>query len=129
MSTGEQNRPHQFATTHWSIVAAAGQQSSAAKQRAMTTLCERGRFRSFLLAWAGKAAQFDKLKAYLGPSGADLPYKSIAADLEMTEGSVKVAVHRLRRRCRDLLRDEIAQTVASRDEIEDELRELFAAVG
>ena len=47
----------------------------------------------------------------------------------MTEGAVKVAVHRLRRRYRELLKEEIAQTVADPAEIDDELRELFAAVG
>jgi RNA polymerase sigma-70 factor (ECF subfamily) len=46
----------------------------------------------------------------------------------MTEGAVRVAVHRLRRRCRELLRDEIAQTVACEDEIDDEIRGLFAAL-
>ena len=47
----------------------------------------------------------------------------------MTEGAVKVAVHRLRRRYRELLNEEIAQTVADPAEIDDELRELFTAVG
>ena len=42
----------------------------------------------------------------------------------MTEGAVKVAVHRLRRRYRQLLREEIAQTVASPEEIDDEIRYL-----
>ncbi len=46
----------------------------------------------------------------------------------MTEGAVRVAVHRLRRRYRELLKEEIAQTVAGPDEIDEELRELFAAV-
>ena len=47
----------------------------------------------------------------------------------MTEGAVKVAVHRLlRRRYRELLKEEIAQTVADPAEIDDELRELFSAV-
>jgi RNA polymerase sigma-70 factor (ECF subfamily) len=41
---------------------------------------------------------------------------------------VKVTVHRLRRRYRELLRDQIAQTVASETEIEDEIRHLFAAL-
>jgi len=42
---------------------------------------------------------------------------------------VKVAVHRLRQRYRELLRAEIANTVASPDEVDDELRHLFAALG
>ena len=44
----------------------------------------------------------------------------------MTEGSVKVAVHRLRHRYRDVLREQIAQTVTTRTEVEEELRDLLA---
>lgn len=76
----------------------------------------------------GKLAQFETLKIYLGGSRQNVPYQEIADRLEMTEGAVKVAVHRLRRRCRDVLRSEIAQTVADPAEIEDELRSLFATV-
>jgi len=47
----------------------------------------------------------------------------------MSEGAVKVAAHRLRRRYRELLREEIAQTVATPAEVEGELRDLFAALG
>lgn len=47
----------------------------------------------------------------------------------MSEGAVKVAVHRLRKRFRDLVREEIAQTVSSPDEIEDELKHLWSSVG
>ena len=57
------------------------------------------------------------------------PYRQVAEALGMSEGAVKVAVHRLRRRYRELLKEEIAQTVADPAEIDDELRELFAAVG
>jgi RNA polymerase sigma-70 factor (ECF subfamily) len=46
----------------------------------------------------------------------------------MTEGAVKVAAHRMRRRYRDLLRAEIAQTVASKDEIADEIRYLLSCL-
>ncbi len=53
------------------------------------------------------------------------PYQRLAADLGMTEGSVKVAVHRLRQRYRERLLEEIAQTVASPDVAESELRHLF----
>jgi RNA polymerase sigma-70 factor (ECF subfamily) len=47
----------------------------------------------------------------------------------MTEGAVKVAVHRLRRRYRELLKEEIAHTVTSPEALEDELRELRAVLG
>jgi hypothetical protein len=58
-----------------------------------------------------------------------VPYAEIAAGLDMTEGAVKTAVHRLRHRCRELLRAEIAQTVNSPQDVDDELRDLFEAVG
>ena len=46
----------------------------------------------------------------------------------MTEGAVKVSVHRLRRRFGELVRGQIERTVASPDEIDDEIRQLFAAL-
>jgi RNA polymerase sigma-70 factor (ECF subfamily) len=46
----------------------------------------------------------------------------------MTEGAVKVAVHRLRRRYRELVRDEIAQTVTTEAQVDEEIRDLFAAL-
>ena len=52
----------------------------------------------------------------------------IAAQLGTSEGAVKVAVHRLRQRYREVLRAEIADTVASPGEVEDEIRSLFAAL-
>jgi RNA polymerase sigma-70 factor (ECF subfamily) len=47
----------------------------------------------------------------------------------MTEGALKVAVHRLRHRYRELLREEIAQTVTSPAEIDEEIRYLFTTLG
>ena len=76
---------------------------------------------------AGKAKLFECLKETLTGDG-PRPYAQIAADLDMSEQAVKVAVHRLRRRYQELLRAAIAQTVASADEIDDELRDLFSAV-
>ncbi len=76
-----------------------------------------------------RRAQFERLKVYLLGDGPQLPYATTGEDLGMSEGAVKVAVHRLRRRFRDLVRAEIANTVASPEEIDDELRHLWAAVG
>ena len=76
----------------------------------------------------GKLKLFDCLKDFLTGQKGVASYAEIAAELDMTEGAVKVAVHRLRRRYRELLRDEIAQTVAHPEEIDDEMRELFAAL-
>jgi RNA polymerase sigma factor (sigma-70 family) len=231
-----------FATTHWSIVLAAGRRPSPFSHQALATLCEtywyplyahvrrrgyraeqaqdliqeffarllaenylrvadpqRGRFRSFLLAalnhflakerrraraqkrgggrimlswdfltaegrygaepaheltadkiyerrWAltlidralaqlreeaarsGRSEQFEQMKPYLGGDEGAVPYRELATALGMTEGAVKVAVHRMRRRCRNLLRKEIAQTVAGPQEVEEELRDLFNVV-
>lgn len=76
---------------------------------------------------AGKEAQFGALSTYLAGKGGR-SYADTAAELGMSEAAVKVAVHRLRRRYRDLLRDEISHTVSSVEEIDDELRYLWAAV-
>jgi RNA polymerase sigma-70 factor (ECF subfamily) len=76
-----------------------------------------------------KLKLFDRLKAYLGGDKSAVPYRLLADELGLSEGAVKVAVHRLRRRCRELLRAEIAQTVATPEDVEDELRDLFKAVG
>jgi RNA polymerase sigma factor (sigma-70 family) len=78
---------------------------------------------------AGKRALFEQLRGCLtGDSGLP-PYAELAVRLNLTEGAVKVVVHRLRRRYRGVLRDEIAQTVADPAEIDDEIRELFSALG
>jgi RNA polymerase sigma factor (sigma-70 family) len=71
---------------------------------------------------------FGHLVIYLAPAKETLPYREAAARLEMTEGAVKVAVHRLRKRYQELLREEIAQTVSTEEEIDEELQELFAAL-
>jgi RNA polymerase sigma-70 factor (ECF subfamily) len=76
----------------------------------------------------GKVELFEALKPCLLGERTAQPYAALALKLAMTEGSVKVAVHRLRQRYRQLLRDEIAQTVAKPEEIEDELRYLFAVL-
>ena len=233
----------QFATTHWSVVMAAGRPKSASYQQALETLCKtywfplyaylrrqgydshqaedytqaffagllargglrladpkRGKFRSFLLtslkhflsnerararakkrgggrkvlsldfqnaesqyaleprdelspeklferSWAltvlartmarlqaeavstNKQKLFDHLKGYLTAEKSSVPYRDVASELDMTEGAVRVTIHRLRRRYRELLRDEIAQTVTSDDQIDEEIRDLFAALG
>jgi RNA polymerase sigma-70 factor (ECF subfamily) len=76
-------------------------------------------------AAAGKEALFDRLKVCLAGGRHELPYSNLAAELAMTTGAVKVAAHRLRQRYRDRLRQEIAETVASPAEVEDEIRDLF----
>jgi RNA polymerase sigma-70 factor (ECF subfamily) len=74
-----------------------------------------------------KAKLFDCLKPFLMLGKSVIPYAEAAANLGLTEGAVRVAVHRLRRRYRELLRDEIAQTLSRPDQVEEELRALFGA--
>ncbi|HZN37141.1 MAG TPA: RNA polymerase subunit sigma-24 [Pirellulaceae bacterium] len=79
-------------------------------------------------ATAGKQALFDALKVYLtGEAGAP-PLRHVAGQLQMTEGAVKVAVHRLREKYREALRAEVAQTVAAEGDVDDELGLLLAAL-
>lgn len=72
----------------------------------------------------GKGELFENLHAYLG-SGQARSYAESAKDLEMTEGAVKVAIHRLRKEFGELLRNEIAQTVVSPSEVDEEIRYLL----
>jgi RNA polymerase sigma-70 factor (ECF subfamily) len=76
----------------------------------------------------GKGEQFEALRFCLMGERSTVPYAEIASRLGMTEGAVKVAVHRLRRRYRILLREFIADTVATPDDIEDELQHLLKAL-
>jgi RNA polymerase sigma-70 factor (ECF subfamily) len=77
---------------------------------------------------AGNTALFDSLKQLL-PDEPDAPSQAdIAAHLGMTENAVRQAFHRFRQRYQSLLREEIAHTVATPGDIEDELRHLIAVV-
>lgn len=78
---------------------------------------------------AGKGPLFEALKSALVEPGRGAAYHEIGAALGMSEGAVKVAVHRLRKRYRGLLLDEIAHTVADQAEIDEELQTLMAALG
>src|SRR5271155_4363205 len=80
-------------------------------------------------AQAGKADSFDRLKGFLTGEQTAVTYGQLAAELNMSEGALKVAVHRLRRRYRELLRAEIEETVADPEEIDQEIRDLFSALG
>jgi RNA polymerase sigma-70 factor (ECF subfamily) len=73
----------------------------------------------------GKAELFGALKLTLSGASESQPYAALASSLDMSEGTVKVAVHRLRRRYRALLQAEIEKTVASRQEAKEEMRHLF----
>jgi RNA polymerase sigma factor (sigma-70 family) len=75
----------------------------------------------------GRPEHFERLKVFLlGQS--DSPYATLAREMNTSEGALKVAIHRLRKRYRELFRQEIADTVADPAEVESELRYLAAAL-
>jgi RNA polymerase sigma factor (sigma-70 family) len=77
-------------------------------------------------ARAGKESIFEQLKGSLRGKTARGSYGRAGDELGMTEAAARVAVHRLRRRYRTLLREHIAQTVSSPEDVDDEIRHLFA---
>jgi RNA polymerase sigma factor (sigma-70 family) len=77
---------------------------------------------------AGKQALFARLEGHLTGEQEALPYAELGAELGMSEGAVKVTVHRLRRRFGALLRDEIGETVSEPGLVDEEIRELFRAL-
>jgi RNA polymerase sigma factor (sigma-70 family) len=76
----------------------------------------------------GSAAQFETLKPCLTADSARIPYADLASRLGTSEGAARVAVHRLRKRYRHLLTEEITRTLSSPDAVEEEMRSLFAAL-
>ena len=77
----------------------------------------------------GKPELFEKLKPCLAGSRESQPYAQLGTELGMSEGAVKVAVHRFRQRYRELLRRQIAHTVSTPEEIDEEIRHLFSVLG
>jgi RNA polymerase sigma-70 factor (ECF subfamily) len=77
---------------------------------------------------AGKLPLFDRLKELLAGESSQPSQAEIAAEMQMTENAVKQAFHRMRHRYRQLLREEIADTVAVPDDVEDELRHFIAVL-
>jgi RNA polymerase sigma-70 factor (ECF subfamily) len=76
----------------------------------------------------GKLKLFEQLKPFLAGDGPALRYAQVAEALKLSSGAVKVAVHRLRRRYRELVHEEIARTVDDPGLVEAEIRDLFAAL-
>jgi DNA-directed RNA polymerase specialized sigma24 family protein len=75
-------------------------------------------------AAAGKEKLFQGVQQFLSPDCADANYSETARQLNLNEGAVRMAVHRLRRRYGELFREEVAHTVADPGEIEDEMQHL-----
>jgi len=75
----------------------------------------------------GRPEHFERLKVFLLGSS-DTPYAALAREMNTSEGALKVAIHRLRKRYRELFRQEISDTVADPAEVEPELRYLVAVL-
>jgi len=78
---------------------------------------------------SGRAKLFEFLRNCLAKDETALPYAEIAAQLNLTEAAVKMAIHRLRARYREILHAEIADTVSAPEDVEGEIRYLFSTFG
>jgi len=75
----------------------------------------------------GKLKQFEHLKIFLTAGKGEMSHADAAKSLGMDETAVRVAVHRLRKRYRQLLRDEVSQTLSDEGQVDEEMRALFGA--
>lgn len=99
------------------------------ERRWAATLLERTKTKlAAELAAAGKGRQFELLCGHLTGGADDLPLRRIAAELEVSDGAVRMMVHRMRQRFGGLLREEVARTVVEPAQVEDELRHLLRVV-
>jgi RNA polymerase sigma factor (sigma-70 family) len=80
------------------------------------------------MAESGKRTLFEQLAPILTGVVDSVTYASVAETLSMTEGAVKVSAHRFRRRYRELIRAEVAGTLDGPQDVDDEIRELLAAL-
>ena len=77
---------------------------------------------------AGKARQFDRLQGMVTGDTEDARYETLAAEMGVSAGAVRMSVHRLRRKYRQMLRAEIAETVSTPEEIDEKIRFLMSVV-
>ena len=78
---------------------------------------------------SGKGAEFDRLRALLLGDKSDEGQAALAESLGLTPGALRVFLHRLRQRFRDIVRSEVAHTVANPALIDEEMRHLAAVLG
>ncbi len=95
---------------------------------AMTVLDEAARRLQAEMHEAGKQREHRLLSPYLTEGGRQRSYREIADELDSSEGAVKMAVRRLRKRYGTMLREQVAQSVGSPDEVDRELRHLLDVV-
>src|ERR1051326_6844960 len=91
-------------------------------------LAEREIWFGFFTRTNRKSPTFEQAKGCLMVGESAIPYSEAAQQLQMEEGAFRVAVHRLRKRYRELLREEIAQTLSDPAQVEEELRFLRSAL-
>ena len=77
----------------------------------------------------GKSEHFTELKGYIVGADSETTYAHVAKRLNMTEAAAKKAGSRLRQRYREILRQEISQTVSEPEDIDEEMRNLFIVLG
>jgi RNA polymerase sigma-70 factor (ECF subfamily) len=80
-------------------------------------------------ASSGRTGEFDRLKIFLTAEKGSIDYSAMARELGQSEGTLRVNIHRLRRRFRELFREGIAHTVSGPEELEAEVRHLMSALG
>lgn len=95
---------------------------------AMTVLNETMSRLEEIYAGKGQSQLFALLRPHLGGDAQTTGYSQIAAELETTEGAIKAAAHRLKKRYRKQLQDLISETVTGPDELRQELNDLFASL-
>ena len=78
---------------------------------------------------SGRSEQFERLKGALTGQRDGLPYAALGAELKISEEAARQAASRLRKRYRELLREEVSQTLAEPGEVDDEIRSLFEVLG
>jgi RNA polymerase sigma factor (sigma-70 family) len=79
-------------------------------------------------ATRGRSEEFNHLKVALTQGKGAIPAATLAARLGITENAVNVAIHRLRKRYREILEEHIAETLEDKSQLDDEIRSLFAAL-
>lgn len=77
---------------------------------------------------AGKESDFERLKAFLTTDAPAPACSELAAQLGLSEGAARVAIHRVRKRFREVFREEISRTVARAEDVDEEIRHLMAAL-
>jgi RNA polymerase sigma-70 factor (ECF subfamily) len=80
------------------------------------------------LEYTGHTMRFDEVKIFLVAAKGSAAFADVAGKLGVTESALKSVIHRMRRRYAELFRDEVAQTVAAPDQVEDEIRHMLSVL-